>query len=124
MVNKKILGISGETLAAEFLRKRGYRILLKNFRCRAGEIDLIAKQGGTLCFIEVKTRQGHSQGEGMEAVTWHKQRRMIRAAQFFLLTRGIEDTESPVRFDVVSIEMNGRQVPAVQLIQNAFEAAA
>ena len=78
------------------------RIVARNFRCRAGEIDVIARDGEVTVFVEVKDRHGRSHGEGHESVTFGKRTRVVRAARLFAATRGL--SESPLRFDVISIE--------------------
>lgn len=88
--------------------------MAKNFRCRNGEIDLIARDGKYLVFVEVKYRGGKSQGNASSAVDWRKQRRISHAAQFFLLRYGYG--EPPCRFDVVAID--GEHI---QWIRNAFD---
>ena len=113
----RCLGKEGEDLALGFLLKRGYRCIARNFRTRSGEIDIIAADGPTICFIEVKTRRTASCGSGADSVTADKQRRMARAALLFLQSRRLLDT--PCRFDVVSIDRTG-STPQVGLIRNAF----
>lgn len=78
------------------------RIVARNFRCRAGEIDVIARDGEVTVFVEVKDRHGRSHGEGHESVTWGKRRRVVRAARLYAAAHGL--SESPIRFDVISIE--------------------
>ena len=91
-----------EENAARYLEQQGYRILEKNFRCRQGEIDLIAMDGEYLCFIEVKFRESADCGGAFLAVANKKQRRICHTALFYLMERGLpEDTAG--RFDVVGI---------------------
>ena len=100
-------GLEGEDLACRHLAAQGYAILARNFRCRSGEVDVVAKQGSTTVFVEVKDRGSASHGDGHEAVTFGKRRRIVRAARLFACARGL--SESPLRFDVVSIdEADGR----------------
>jgi len=94
-------GQRGEDLAADFLKGQGYRICERNFRGRCGEIDIIAKKGRTLCFIEVKLRSTDAYGTGFEAVVPGKQRKLSRAALEYLTARGLMPQES--RFDVIEI---------------------
>lgn len=84
MVDKKTIGRIGEDIAAEYYRKRGYRILARNFRCRAGEVDIFASKTRTLYVIEVKYRQSDAFGFPEEAVTPAKKKRMIVTAHRFL----------------------------------------
>lgn len=97
-MDKKTVGRLGEDFAARVLAANGYRILERNFRCKAGEIDLIASKGGRLCFVEVKTRQTARFGTPAEAVDREKQRRIRRAAEFYLHSRvaGVPETEFQV----------------------------
>ena len=95
-------GASGEELACDHLGRHGYRILARNFRCRSGEVDVIAEKDGTTVFVEVKERRGRGHGAGYEAVTYGKRRRVIRAARLFAASRGL--WERPLRFDVISID--------------------
>ena len=113
---KKLLGRAGELKAAEFLKKKKYEILEKNFRTHLGEIDIIAKDSdGTIVFVEVKTRSDESYGLPCEAVDIKKQEKYIRVASEYLLRKKL--TEEPCRFDVVEIE-NGK----INHIENAFTA--
>jgi putative endonuclease len=112
-------GEAGESLACEFLRRLGYEIVARNFRCRSGEVDVVAKQGGTTVFVEVKDRASASHGEGHEAVTFGKRRRIIRAAKLFAASRGLFD--SPLRFDVISIDRSGSGGPALRHDPGAFD---
>jgi putative endonuclease len=98
-------GAEGEALACRHLEAQGYAILARNFRCRAGEIDVIARDGVVTVFVEVKDRHGRSHGEGHESVTAGKRRRVVRAARLFAAARGL--SEAPIRFDVVSIDRDG-----------------
>ena len=95
-------GAEGETLACRHLQDRGFRILARNFRCRSGEIDVVAREGDVTVFVEVKDRRGRSHGEGHESVTFGKRRRVVRAARLYAASYGL--SEAPIRFDVVSIE--------------------
>ncbi len=114
---KKMLGQEGEDQAAKYLVKLGYKILERNYRTRAGEIDLIALHGGNVVFVEVKTRTNESYGAPELAVTPQKQRRMIKAALGYIKTKMLHQV--PCRFDVVAISPAKDQ--DVELIQNAFE---
>ena len=111
------LGKAGEDLALDFLLKQGYRIIARNFRTRAGEIDIVAADGLAICFIEVKTRKHTGCGSGADSVSGKKQRNMAKAASLFLQQRNLQD--SPCRFDVVSIDCS-EGLPLISLIQNAF----
>ncbi len=105
---RRQLGASGEKLAEEFLRQKGYRWLASNWRTKWGEIDLVMKDGMTLVFVEVKTRQdGQMFGAPEEAVNRPKRAHIIKSALAYLQRSGTED--KPVRFDVVSVGVNGIQ---------------
>jgi len=113
------LGKSGEDLACRELERRGYAIVARRFRVRSGELDIIARDGAVLVFVEVKTRSGRRFGEAAEAVTFTKQRRIAQLAREYLLRHRVSDC--PCRFDVVSVTV-GADAPAVEIIQNAFDA--
>ena len=114
----RFLGDRGERAAARFLRKRGMRILRRGYRTDHGEIDLIARDGDTLVFVEVKARR---RGQPAEAVTTEKQRRLTLAALHFLKRYGLLETRT--RFDVVAILWpdDGAE-PEIEHIRDAFEA--
>lgn len=114
MGNKRKIGQDYENTAAEYLKQQGYEILAHNFYTRIGEIDLIARDGEYLVFIEVKYRRNASAGYPEEAVTRQKQQRIIRAARYYMLMNRIAG-DTPCRFDVLAIE--GTQI---RLIKNAF----
>ena len=103
----------------DFLNRRGCRILERNFRCRSGEIDIIALDKDTVCFVEVKTRRSLSHGSGAEAVSFLKQRKIVQSALFYLQRKGWEEKKS--RFDVISILLDEQDKPQVEFIANAFE---
>ena len=103
-MERKEIGAFGEKVAGEWLKKNGYAIIERNFRCKAGEIDIIACRGGTLVFTEVKTRTGDIFGTPAEAVDRRKQQHMRRAAAWYLQAHRIHDT--PVRFDVVEVVLD------------------
>jgi putative endonuclease len=112
------LGRLGEQEAVRLLRPRGYRVLQRNYRTPFGEIDLIARQGGTLCFIEVKSRRSLRLGTPQESVTSRKQQHLRRAAECYLLGH---PHPGPCRFDVVALVFKPDQTPAsCEVIENAF----
>jgi putative endonuclease len=113
------LGKSGEDLACRELERRGYAIVARRFRVRSGELDIIARDGAVLVFVEVKTRSGRRFGAAAEAVTFTKQRRIALLASEYLLRHRMSDC--PCRFDVVSVTV-GAGAPDVEIIQNAFDA--
>ena len=117
------LGKRGEDLACLELERRGYAIVARRFRVRSGELDIVARDGATLVFVEVKARAGHAFGEAAEAVTPLKQLRMVRLATEYLMRHHLN--ECPCRFDVVSIHFDlhlNDSTPDIQVIQNAFDA--
>lgn len=120
-VSNRDIGIMGEDLAVKFLLKNNYKILERNFRCRIGEIDIIAKQDDYLCFVEVKTRLNTAFGSPAEAVTRAKQRKISSVAQFYILRKNYFGLNC--RFDVIEILINNKQngYASIGLIKDAFE---
>ncbi len=117
---RRALGQLGESLAARELERRGYRILARNWRCPVGEIDLVAERGGTLIFIEVRTRRGLERGTPQESITPAKQAKLIETAQTYLSENGIEERDW--RIDVVAVEMSPRgELLRIDVIENAVE---
>ena len=116
--SKQLLGKEGERLAEQYLKKKGYKIVERNYRCRGAELDLIVLDRRVIVFVEVKTRTGHGFGSPFEAVEFRKQQKMIQAAQYFLNERKLHQRDA--RFDVVGISWPGGE-PLVEHIENAFE---
>lgn len=120
MSNKRaLLGDAGEHLAAEHLHRQGYTILHRNYRSRSGEIDIIARQGDTLVFAEVKTRRTADFGPPAAAVTRRKQAQISRVAQEYLAKENLFDTAA--RFDVISILAPAGKKAEIEIITNAFD---
>lgn len=117
MSTTKSLGDRGEALTAEYLRERGYELLASQFRCRFGEIDLIAQRGDVLCFVEVKLRGSKSYGLPRDYVTAAKQRRLRTAASFYLARH---DPDVNARFDVAEI-YDDEKPPRLEYIEDAFQ---
>ncbi|MFO1064808.1 MAG: YraN family protein [Pirellulales bacterium] len=117
------LGRQGEHLAAKVLKAKGYKILAQGHRQRLGEIDLVALDGPTVVFVEVKTRESDRQGDPADAVDRSKQEKLTRAALIYLKRRNL--LEQPCRFDVISIVWPQlmKTEPDVRHIIHAFEAA-
>lgn len=114
------VGQQGETLACQYLSRQGYRVIVRNYRTRLGEIDIIAEERGTLVFVEVKTRRGHQCGHPFEAVTPAKCRQISKVALEYLAETGREGCSA--RFDVVAISIAAETEPVVvELVKNAFE---
>ncbi len=113
-------GESGESIAVKFLKKNGYKILEQNYRCKLGEIDIIARDGRVLAFIEVKARRTNEFGGPKRAVTLRKQRKISMVALKYL--KETQQMEKKARFDVVAIRLLPDD-PDVEIIKNAFELA-
>jgi len=117
--HRQSLGKLGENLACAALERRGYAIIARRYRTRAGEIDIVASDGGVMVFVEVKARAGDAFGGGAEAVTRWKQRRLTMMALDYLARHRLEDT--PCRFDVVTVDIADGQPPRVDIYTDAFE---
>lgn len=113
-----ILGKLGEEAAVDFLKENGYKILIRNYKTKLGEVDIIAQDKDTLCFIEVKTRNSLKYGLPCEAVSDSKQRQISKAALIFLKENNHLDKKA--RFDVVSVICSDNS-EKMSLIKNAFE---
>jgi len=113
-------GAVGETLACRHLESRGLVVVARNFRCRSGEVDVVARDGETTVFVEVKERTGVTHGEASEAVTYGKRLRIVRAARIYAAARGL--SESPLRFDVVCIDWMDDGRPRIRHDASAFDA--
>ncbi len=112
-------GKSGEDLACAELRRRGYAILARRYRTRNGELDIVARDGETTVFVEVKARTGGRFGAAAEAVTGWKRRRLARLALEYLARHRLLDT--PCRFDVVTVDVSAGR-PTIEVFQHAFTA--
>lgn len=112
------LGRRGEGVAEEFLRRSAYTIVARNYRCRAGEIDLVALDGPVLVFVEVRSRTGSACGTPLESVDGRKQARLARVAQRFVAERGWYDRDA--RFDVIGVRFDD-DPPRVEHVRSAFE---
>ena len=111
------IGKQGEDIALDFLKKQGYKILERNFRSKLGELDIIAKDKNTICFVEVKARSSAEKGSGFDAITKDKQHKLSKLALAYL--KGNNLLKEPARFDVVSVEWDG-STNKTELIKNAF----
>ncbi|MBO4347613.1 MAG: YraN family protein [Lachnospiraceae bacterium] len=114
-MNKRTTGSEYENLSCEYLNKHGLKILERNFRCRIGEIDIIAKDGDYYVFIEVKYRLSDEKGLACEAVDRRKQRKICKVSDYYRLIKELGEF-TPVRFDVITI--TGREI---NWYKNAFE---
>lgn len=116
-MDNKDVGNKGEDLACEFLKKSGYRILERNYRIRGGEIDIVAKDGETLVFIEVKTRYSHDFGLPVESMTPWKIQFLLKTARFYI--QKINWGWREYRLDFVSVDFAGsKDSPKMELIKN------
>ena len=114
------LGDRGEVAASAYLKKQGYKILEKNYRCKMGEIDLIAEKNGRLSFVEIKARSSDHFGKPEESVHAVKQRKLVQLAQWYLKSHP-EWASKPVGFDVIAVTWDGGDgKPAIRHIPNAF----
>ena len=119
---RRITGVRGEEEAARFLARSGFAIVDRNVRTRAGEIDLVAKEGKTLVFVEVKTRRAAEGDPPQAAVNTRKQNRLGKLAHGYLKSKRMR--EMPCRFDVVAVIVNDEGgVKAIRHIPNAFSVA-
>jgi putative endonuclease len=114
------IGRSAEIAAAAELGRRGYRIVASNYRCRFGEIDLIADEAGSLVFVEVRCKRTETFGSPAESITVAKQRRIAAAAQCYLDERNLKDIDC--RFDVVEVGAADGRLRVTQVIADAFSA--
>ena len=111
---KQILGAKAETLAFNLLRRRGYKIIARNFRCCFGEIDFIARRGKTIVFIEVRARTSAQFGFPQETIRPKKIKHLLRSAQFYI--HNYADPEGEFRFDAVAIVLKNK--PKICLIKD------
>jgi putative endonuclease len=116
---RQVLGLEGEACAVEALEARRYAILDRRVRTRFGEIDIVARDGSTLVFVEVKTRGGVAFGLPEDAITWRKRQRLERLAEAYLAAKGLRGMAC--RFDVVSVIWRRGEGPLVEVFQNAFD---
>lgn len=114
-MNKTTIGKYGEDLACKFIKQKGYKILERNFRIRGGEIDIVALDGNTLVYVEVKTRTSHKFGFPEESVNYHKLKFLERAAKFYRANR--KNLPELERIDVISVDLSNKQ--EIKLLKNA-----
>ncbi|OPY58193.1 MAG: hypothetical protein A4E55_01088 [Pelotomaculum sp. PtaU1.Bin035] len=118
-IQRKLLGRQGEETAAQYLEKNGYSILCKNYRCRFGEIDVVAMDGDILVFVEVRSNSGDQFGLAEESITGRKQGKLRKLAWQYLKKAG--KTNCECRFDVIAILFDGEsKVKRLEHIENAF----
>jgi putative endonuclease len=119
-MNRKEVGALGEKLAAASLKKKGYRIIETNYRCRFGEIDIVARKKDTLIFVEVRTKSSDAFGAPEESVTHLKQNHLIATAEHYISTH--RELPESRRFDFVAVELEpGGKLKRLELIENAIE---
>ncbi|MGO0061750.1 YraN family protein [Brevibacillus fluminis] len=112
------LGQAGEEMAEAYLQEQGYEILARNFRTRHGEIDRIVRKGGTIVFVEVKTRRSLTHGTPTEAITLQKRQKIRQTALAYLQEHG--GSGEILRFDVISILLQNADPPKIEHLQSAF----
>lgn len=116
---RKSIGSYGEDLACEHLRLQGYNILARNYRIKLGEIDIIARVGEVLVFVEVKTRKSLSYGYGLESITWKKQQTIKKIAEYYYNT--LHNNNLQARIDVIDIVLNqDNSLQQLRHIESAF----
>ena len=119
-LDRKLLGAAGERAAAAALRRSGYRILKRNYTCPVGEIDIIARRGKLIVFVEVKTRVSDIHAHPMDNITYTKKRHIVRTAKHYL--REIKSPDVEYRFDVVTVVWGtGRKPEKLEHHEAAFE---
>lgn len=116
-MDKATTGARGEVEASRYLRQKGYRIVAANYRCRLGEIDIIAENEKYICFVEVKTRAENSRYSAADAVDFAKRKKLIASASLFLTQY---DGKKQPRFDVVEVYVRNGTVRKIHLIKNAY----
>ncbi len=121
VTDNKTLGERGEAIAASYLTGLKFAIVERNFRCKGGEVDIIAREGKTYVFVEVKTRRNLSFGPPQMALTPFKQRQISKAALTWLAKKRLFGADA--RFDVIAILVPDHQVPVIDHIRNAFDLA-
>ena len=113
-------GDRAERIACAYLSSQGYELIERNVRFPVGEIDLVAKAGSALCFVEVRSASSTAWGGAAASITRPKQRRIIRAARWYLQSCRLSYLD--IRFDVVAIDWRDEAAPVVELIRGAFTA--
>ncbi|MBQ8927313.1 MAG: YraN family protein [Oscillospiraceae bacterium] len=114
-------GVLGERAVCYYLEALGYTVLERNFRIRGGEIDIVARRGDLLCFVEVKTRKLGTQAAGQEAVDARKRRHLIRAAYAYCEARDIPEEAYYLRYDIAEVTVQGRTLLGIDYLESAFD---
>lgn len=118
-MGKRAFGQSGESIAAEYLKGRGCVVVEVNWRCPQGEIDIIARDGETLLFVEVRSRHAASTEPALESITTRKQAKMISAAQLYLARHKLES--AAWRIDVIAVAIPKTGAPIIEHVENALD---
>ena len=117
---RKEVGAKGEKLAAKFLKRKGYTIIQRNYRCKLGEIDIIAEQDRTIVFVEVRTKQTERFGPPQYSITSGKRWQISKAALYYIKEKRL--VERSCRFDVIAVTFSsGSRRPEIEHIENAFQ---
>lgn len=119
LTDKQLTGNQAERQSEQLLLRAGLRLLARNYRCKQGELDLVMRDADTVVFVEVRYRRSTRWGNAAETVDWRKQKRVIAAAQHYLLTHP-HLVNQPCRFDVVAAQGNPADPAAYQWIREAF----
>lgn len=120
-MNKANIGALGEMAVARFLRENGYNVVSANYRCRFGEIDIIAEDAQYICFIEVKTRAENSRYAPADAVDFHKRQKLLATAELYLAQY---PTGKQPRFDIAEVYMCRGKIRKIRWIENAYDGEA
>ena len=120
--SRLLRGSAAEGIAAEYLEARGIAVLARNVRCKAGELDLVCRDGDVLVIVEVRQRRGHDFGGALASVTRHKQRKIICATRF-LLCASPQWRAHRLRFDVIGVQGLPDRAPEFIWVKDAFRAA-
>lgn len=116
-MNRKSFGNFGEELAADYLKERGYKIVERNYTCQLGEIDIIAKKGGGLYFVEVKTRRDEYFGNPLESITLNKQRQLVKISKYYLMKNKFSGQS---HYSAIGIIVKPGIEPDIAFIEDAF----
>ena len=109
MTSALLLGHKAEDKALDYLQHHGLKLVMRNYRCRVGEIDLIMRDGSYLVFIEVRSRKSSDFGGGIESITYAKRQKIIKTASHYLMHYSVHE-RYPIRFDVISIDGNANKI--------------
>ncbi len=119
MYQRHIIGKIGEDVAMQYLLEKEYKIIERNFSCKQGEIDIIAKDKQELIFVEVKTRANETYGRSIDAITYYKQKHLVKSIEYYLFKHKIENL--PIRIDVIEVYPKGENKYFVNHVKSAVE---